>query len=150
MSPIVPKMARRTVERGRVVERQTPMLAGYVLAAGAMTAERWHHCIDGNSYIGGDASPVTGFLGDTGPEQPWAPVSQTEVDKLLEQCDRDAVLHVNGPQRRRFRHGRRVRLVSGAFAGYSATVRRDDGRAVVLRLDSGWPAHVAPEACVGV
>jgi hypothetical protein len=53
-------------------------------------------------------------------------------------------------QRRRFKPGRRVRLVSGAFAGYSATVRRDDGKTVVLRMDSGWPAHVAPGACTAV
>jgi len=43
----------------------------------------------------------------------------------------------------------KVRLIAGPFAGFSATVRQDDGSWIWLRLPSGWPARVAPEVCAG-
>src|SRR5262249_24864743 len=104
-----------------------------------------------NRWRGGESSAVIGFLGSDSNGNPWGAVSAKAVDAVMANCGADGVARApTVPPRRRFRPGRKVRLIAGPMSGLSATVRQDDGRWDWLRLQSGWPARVTPESCAAM
>ena len=117
---LVPTEEVVEVRRGRRVTAEQKLFPGYVLVKMKMTDDTYH--------LVNDIQKTTGFLGA---QAKPSPISQSEVDHILEQVregagrPRPAVLYQVGEQ---------VRVCDGPFATFSGLVEEVDEKRARLKV----------------
>lgn len=118
---LVPKEDVVEVRRGQKVNTERRFFPGYVLVRMDMNDETYH--------LVKNVPKVTGFLGQ---QNKPAPVSQSEVDSILNQVQ-------EGVERPKptisFEVGEQVRVTDGPFASFNGTVEEVDEEAARLKVE---------------
>ena len=117
---LVPTEEVVEVRRGQKVNTERKFFPGYVLVKMDLTDEA-HHLVK-------NTPKVTGFLGSESKPQP---VSQAEVDRILNQVQEG----VDRPKPSiSFEIGEEVRVIDGPFASFSGLVEEVDEEATRLKV----------------
>lgn len=118
---LVPTEEVVEVRRGRKVSSERKFFPGYVLIKANLTDEAYH--------LVKDTPKVTGFLGS---QNKPVPVSQAEVDRILNQVQEG----VDRPKPTiSFEVGEQVRVMDGPFQSFSGTVEEVDEERARLKVE---------------
>lgn len=118
---LVPTEEVVEVRRGRKINSERKFFPGYVLIKANLTDEAYH--------LVKDTPKVTGFLGT---QNKPVPVSQAEVDRILNQVQ-------EGAERPKptvmFEIGEQVRVMDGPFQSFSGVVEEIDEERARLKVE---------------
>jgi len=118
---LVPTEAVVELRRGQKVNAERKFFPGYVLVKMDLTDQAYH--------LVKDTPKVTGFLGQ---QNKPAPVSQSEVDRIMNQVQ-------EGIERPKptilFEIGEQVRVMDGPFQSFSGTVEEVDEERARLKVE---------------
>ena len=118
---LVPTEEVVEMRRGRKINSERKFFPGYVLLKANLTDEAYH--------LVKDTPKVTGFLGQ---QNKPAPVSQAEVDVILNQVQEG----VDRPKPTiMFEIGEQVRVMDGPFQSFSGTVEEVDEERARLKVE---------------